>query len=96
MLQGVCICKDDNDKIILLIYKELYNSPGWILLLIYYESYLFKMYITTRKITEIIPREAVHILYNLPYDVDENKMIEKWRTKIMNYLKKFDKYFTNN
>tara|TARA_B110000858_G_C17773107_1_gene460739 strand:+ start:272 stop:562 length:291 start_codon:yes stop_codon:yes gene_type:complete len=96
MLQGVCICKDDNDKIILLMYKELYNSPGQILLLIYYENYLFKMYITTRKITEIIPREAVHILYNLPYDVDENIMIEKWRTKIIHYFKKFDKFFTNN
>ena len=88
MLQGACVYRSEIRGPVLIMYKETYNYPGQVLVIIYNKNKcLYKFRTSTRKLTEMIPIEAKHILFKLPYDENENIMIEKWRIKVLKELK---------
>ena len=89
-MEGACVTSEPNEGNVLYMYKEFSDSPGNVLLVTYHtKTGLLEYRVTTKKIAEIIGLQCKEIVVSLPYDKDQNKMIKKWVTTVMNKLKNY-------
>ena len=83
-MEGVAVYRNYLDKPTLIMYKEYTKNN--VFFAIFYNKKLRYQYISTKQLTEIIPRECNHILTSLPYNSNINTMLEIWRILIRNKL----------
>ena len=84
-MEGVCIFYYKGP--VLIMYKEIEKNK--VLLVIYYNRSLKYTYITNRQLTNLIPRESVHILTKLPYYNNLDLTLRFWKILIYNKLIRF-------
>ena len=77
-MEGACVYKNYNNQVILFMYKE-YNKNK-IFLLVYNNYKLYYVYTTNKILTNILPRDVIHILTNLPFYINNlSYTINIWR-----------------
>lgn len=90
-MEGVCIYLENNIPIISM-YKSIYCNK--VLHVIYHDKKLNYCIITTKELTNILPRNAIHILTKLPYCKTLNDTLSSWRIIVLNKLLKINKKST--
>lgn len=85
-MQGACIYNSSNNKPTLLIYKEHPITYGKVILIVFRDNCLYKMIISSRTLTTIIPLQAQHILTKLPFYNNFDQMVEEWRKLVLSRL----------
>tara|TARA_B100001093_G_scaffold520417_1_gene615636 strand:+ start:5221 stop:5484 length:264 start_codon:yes stop_codon:yes gene_type:complete len=83
-MQGAAIYRNDYEQPTILMYKEYYNNLVFILM--YVDKKLSYQFITTKLLTEIMPRDCIHVLTELPFSNNINTTISIWRLLIKNKL----------
>ena len=83
-MQGAAIYRNDYEEPTILMYKEYYNNLVFILM--YVDKKLSYQFITTKLLTEIMPRDCIHVLTELPFISNINTTISIWRLLIKNKL----------
>ncbi len=83
-MEGVCVFRDNRDCPNLLMYKEI--NLGKIFYFKYNKYNNFKGTISIFDFYKIVPKNNIHILYNLPilHDIDET--LELWKKLTLNRL----------
>ena len=85
-MQGACVYRSSNNEPTLIMYKELFTTPGKAIFVIYRNNKLVKTRLTTRELSNIIPPNSVDILTRLPYHENTDQMIQIWYHIIKNTL----------
>ena len=85
-MQGACVYRSSNNQPTLIMYKELFTTPGKVILIVYRNNDIVKTYLTTRQLSNIIPPNSVDILTRLPYHKDINQMVDIWCNLAKNRL----------
>ena len=85
-MQGACVYRSSNNEPTLIMYKELFITPGKAIFVIYRNNKLVKTYLTTRELSNIIPPNSIDILTRLPYHQNTDQMIEIWHNLVKNKL----------
>ncbi len=87
-MEGACVYNNYNNQVILFMYKE-YNKNK-IFLLVYKNYKLYYQYTTNKILTNILPRDAVHILTNLPFYINNlSYTINIWRELALHALNNY-------
>ena len=71
----------------LIMYKEIEKNR--VLFVIYNNNILKYNYITSKQLTNLIPRDAVHILTKLPYYNELHLTLRFWKIMAYNKLKNY-------
>ena len=83
-MEGAAVYYNEKNEATLLIYKEYYKNNVFI---VYYSNKkLFKAYIDCRDLTNIIPKDCIHILTKLPFSKDEEITIVMWKNLVKQKL----------
>uniref|UniRef100_A0A6C0AX03 Uncharacterized protein n=1 Tax=viral metagenome TaxID=1070528 RepID=A0A6C0AX03_9ZZZZ len=83
-MEGVAVYRNFFDEPTLIMYKEYSNNN--VFFAIYCNKKLQYQFISTKFLTEIIPKECIHILTSLPFNRDINIMLNIWFLLIKNRL----------
>tara|TARA_R110002072_G_scaffold4808_3_gene33459 strand:+ start:380 stop:709 length:330 start_codon:yes stop_codon:yes gene_type:complete len=65
-MEGACVYINENNNPSLIMYKEYINNK--VLFVLYSNCKLYYQFITSKLLTNIIPKYCVHILTSLPFD----------------------------
>lgn len=65
-MEGACVYMNDNNNPCLIMYKEYINNK--VLFVLYSNYKLYYQFISSKLLTNIMPKECVHILTSLPFD----------------------------
>tara|TARA_Y100000389_G_scaffold176295_1_gene187705 strand:- start:1217 stop:1516 length:300 start_codon:yes stop_codon:yes gene_type:complete len=83
-MEGACVYLVNN-KPKISIYKEIESNK--ILHVEYYNKVMNFCFITCKQLTNILPKDCIHIMTKLPYySVSLNKTLSKWRNLTLNKL----------
>ena len=83
-MEGVAVYRNFLDEPTIIMYKEYSNNN--IFFAIYCNKKLQYQFISTKFLTEIIPKECIHILTSLPFNRDIKIMLNIWFLLIKNRL----------
>ena len=83
-MQGAAIYRNDNNEPTILMYKEYFTNL--VFFVMFCNKKLSYQFITTKQLTEIIPRDCIHILTALPFNKNINITLKLWNLLIKNRL----------
>ena len=87
-MEGACVYNNYNNQVILFMYKE-YNKNK-IFLLVYNNYKLYYVYTTNKILTNILPRDVIHILTKLPFYIKNfDYTINIWRELALDALNNY-------
>ena len=87
-MEGACVYKNYNNQVILFIYKEYIKNK--IFLLVYNNYKLYYVYTTSKDLTNILPRDSIHILTKIPfYNNNLHYTINIWRILLLDALNNY-------
>ena len=83
-MEGVCIYINSKSIPTILMYKEL--DYGLVFVIFYNKNNIYGTHITCKTLTDIFPRDHIHILYKLPYNHNYEIMATSWRNLVKERL----------
>ena len=83
-MEGVAVYTNYLNEPTLIMYKEYSNNN--VFFATFYNKKLQYQFITTKCLTEIIPKECNHILTSLPFNRNIDVMLDLWFIIIKNRL----------
>lgn len=87
-MEGVAVYRNYLDEPTLIMYKEYSNNN--VFFATYCNKKLLYKFISSKQLTEIMPKECIHILTYLPFNRNINVTLNIWRQLIkktlINYL----------
>ena len=83
-MEGVAVYRNYLDQTTLIMYKEYSNNN--VFFAIYCNKKLEYQFISTKCLTEIMPKECKHILTSLPFNRNIYIMLDIWFKLIKNRL----------
>lgn len=83
-MEGVAVYRNYLNEPILIMYKEYSNNN--VFFATFCNKKLQYQFITTKCLTEIMPKECNHILTSLPFNRNINIMLDVWFIIIKNRL----------
>lgn len=89
-MEGVCICNTFENMAKIIAYKEIKNNMVRVCL--YKNGKLYANDINLRYITEIIPKDSIHIMTNLPEYNSISDSIKYWPLLIEEKLYELNSY----
>ena len=84
-MEGACVFVRTTP--FLIMYKEIEKNR--VLFVIYNNNMLKYNYITTKQLTNLLPRDAVHILTKLPYYNELHLTLRFWKIMAYNKFKNY-------
>ena len=84
-MEGACIFMRESP--FLVMYKEI--TKNRVLFVIYNNCQLKYNYITSKELTKLLPKDAVHILTKLPYYYELHLTLRFWKIMVLNKLKHY-------
>ena len=83
-MEGVAVYLNYIDEPTLIMYKEYSNNN--VFFATFCNKKLQYQFITTKCLTEIMPKECIHIITKLPFNRNINIMLDMWKILIKNSL----------
>lgn len=83
-MEGVAVYRNYLDEPTLIMYKEYSNNN--VFFAIYCNKKLLYKFISSKELTEIMPKECIHILTYLPFNRNINITLDIWRQIIKKTL----------
>ena len=89
-MEGACVYINNLNQSTLIMYKEFENNK--VFYLSYCNNNLNFTYITTKELTNILPKDCIHILTRLYIDCYSlENTLNIWKNLALNALLKYDK-----
>jgi hypothetical protein len=90
-MEGACVYINKNSLPEIAVYKELKNYNNYdninnVLFCLYSNKTLQMGYISTRTLTNILPKNSIHVLTHLPYINNTHETIQLWKSLLINKL----------
>ena len=83
-MEGVAIYINKNNFSTIIAYKEY--SKNCIFFATFFNKKLYYQFITYRQLSEIIPKNCIHIMNFLPFNRDIYIMLDLWKIQIKSKL----------